>query len=101
MIDTSQLAFPKPGHAAGRVVLSPSRYRRNKHNLWLAAGCDCIRCGRSLDSPSDAHFHHLKKRGMNGSKRDDRFGKLVCPECHLIEEGQIPPHHEAETRRIA
>lgn len=88
MIDTSQLAFPKPGHAAGRQVMSSSAYTRNKKKRWSVDRA-CERCGKPIESAGDGHFHHPKKRGMGGGKRDDRFVEFICPECHLVEEGQI------------
>ena len=91
MIDTSQFAFPKPGHAAGRRVESPSQYSRTKRQMWLDQGRECLKCGRPLDTPGDGHRHHLAKRGMGGSKRDDRFTALLCVICHLVEEGQLQP----------
>lgn len=90
MIDTSQFALPKPGHAAGRTVESSHAYSRNKRRIWLEQGHACNRCQRPLDSPEDGHRHHLQKRGMGGGKRDDRFTELVCIDCHLILEGQMP-----------
>lgn len=88
MIDTSMLPFPKPGHAAGRVVMSGSAYTRNKQRLWHNQGYMCARGPHPLASAADGHFHHTKKRGMGGGNRDDRFGELLCADCHLIEEGQ-------------
>lgn len=89
MIDTSQFALPKPGHAAGRVVLSRSAYTRHKRAVWESQGQACSRCSRPLASPADGHLHHPGKRGMGGGKRDDRFGVLLCVDCHQAEEGQL------------
>lgn len=88
MIDTAGFAFPKPGHAAGRVVLSSSGYTRNKQRLWAEQDHHCARCPRPLATAADGHFHHFEKRGMGGGKRDDRYGELLCVDCHLVEEGQ-------------
>lgn len=102
MIDTSQFAFPKPGHAAGRTVESSHTYSRNKRRMWLQQDRACAQCERPLDSPNDGHRHHLSRpsalaaggrshgRGMGGGKRDDRYTVLVCVDCHLVLEGQMP-----------
>lgn len=90
MIDTSLFALPKPGHAAGRTVLSSSAYTRQKRDRWIEQDYLCARCFHPLASPADGHFHHLEKRGMGGGKRDDRHVALICENCHLIEEGQKP-----------
>lgn len=90
MIDTSQFALPKPGHAAGRTVESQGQYSRTKRVMWMDQDRACV-CGRPLDSPGDGHRHHIAKRGMGGGKRDDRFTVLLCVLCHLVEEGQLTP----------
>lgn len=88
MIWTAGLALPKPGHAAGRLVLGSSGYTRLKRQRWKEQDHACGRCLRPLSSPSEGQLHHLAKRGMGGGKRDDRFTVLLCEYCHAAEEGQ-------------
>lgn len=75
-------------NTSGRVVLSAYSYSRSKREMWLTQGRVC-RCGRPIDSPAEAHRHHLKKRGLGGGFRDDRFTEVICIPCHLREEGQL------------
>lgn len=83
MIDTTAFEFPKPGHAAGRVVLSGHRYSRMKGQRWEQQGQCCAKCFRPLVAASDGHFHHVHGRGIGGGKRDDRDGQILCVDCHL------------------
>lgn len=100
MIDTANFAFPKPGHAAGRVVLSGAAYTRFKREKLRQQGGRCALCPRTIYEPGEAQLHHGSRisftaaggmshgRGMNGGKRDDRESQVVCIECHVKEEGK-------------
>jgi hypothetical protein len=89
MIDTSQFALPKPGHAAGRVVLSPWFYRKAKHEAWRKQNYCCAWCEGEIPELEESHFHHPGGRGMGGGKRDDGKAVVVCIPCHLEEHGQF------------
>lgn len=89
MIDTSGFYFPKPGHAAGRVVLSQWFYRKAKRAAWERQGHCCAKCEIEIPALEDGHFHHPDGRGMGGGKRDDRTAVVVCIPCHLEEHGQL------------
>lgn len=81
-IDTSLFSLPKPGHAAGRLILTGIRYSRLKGDRWEQQGRCCVN-GHGLASPVDGHFHHVHGRGIGGGKRDDRDGVILCVSCHL------------------
>jgi hypothetical protein len=82
MIQTAALAFPKPGHLAGRIVLSGRRYSNLKRETWERQAYTCARCPRYLPEPASGELHHSHGRGMGGGKRDDRYSELVCLVCH-------------------
>jgi len=96
MIDTAQFALPKPGHAAGRVVLSPWFYRREKRRKWELQDHLCAKCEIEIPTPEDGHFHHPYGSGMGGGKRDDRTAVVICIPCHLEEHGQLEGEEDAE-----
>jgi hypothetical protein len=85
MIDTAQLALPKPGHLVGRLVLSSYGYAKLKRQRWIEQGRCCARCPIYLTSPAEGHLHHPNGRGLGGGKRDDRATELLCIGCHLEE----------------
>lgn len=81
-IDTSGMAFPKPGHKSGQVKLSAYRYKKNKRRVWLKQGERCGKCHKWYPDPNLGDFHHPSGRGLGGGKRDDREGVWWCNKCH-------------------
>lgn len=91
-MDTAGLALPKPRDAKkkgdgtrvtkdGRLIESPTRYRRTKAKMWDEQNGCCAKCGIYMDF-SRSERHHPGGRGLGGGKRDDRKTVLWCEKCH-------------------
>jgi hypothetical protein len=104
-LDTSRLAFPKPGPREkaqpkdGRLIERAGKYQRTKAQMWARQSGRCAKCDGYMPRPSFGHRHHPGGRGLGGSKRDDSKTLLWCANCHILDhEEQRKPKGEA--RRI-
>jgi hypothetical protein len=92
-LDTSRLAFPKPGPREksqpkdGRLIQPLKQYRITKRAMWESQHHRCAKtgCGNLMPTPAYGHRHHPRGRGLGGGKRDDRETVLWCIECHQKE----------------
>ena len=52
--------------------------------VWSRANGKCEDCGSTGDSLRGLQIHHIKHKGMGGSKRLDNTDnlKLLCGKCH-------------------
>jgi hypothetical protein len=79
-----------------REILSGAAWRERKIEVYLLDGGCCVgqACGKFLTPPgrglaNEAEIHHISRRGMAGSKRDDRVFvdgrrnlETRCRACH-------------------
>lgn len=94
MIDTSQLAIPKPGHVGETAVvkLTPHQYRGQKRKVWDRQGQGCAHCMKGI-SINEMELHHESRegfagktshgRGLGGGKRNDLKTIGLCHACHV------------------
>jgi hypothetical protein len=85
-IDHSTSAHPKTTRKKrqprdGRLIESPSQYRKTKAEMWKRQGGYC-ECGRYIDTAEAGERHHPGGRGLGGGKRDDSKTVLICQPCH-------------------
>ena len=88
-------------HTDGREVLSGRAKYARWQEVYQLDGGRCVKCHERVEPPYTdsmraAEIHHVNRRGMNGSKRDDRIevaGKrnleTLCKPCHREEGPQI------------
>lgn len=88
MIDSSRLAFPKPGdHGRTKVVkLSPAAYATQRRRRWEMQGRACT-CGKGI-SLEQGELHHKEGRGMGGGRRNDLRTVMLCQDCHRKKHNQ-------------
>jgi len=67
----------------GRVKLTGSDYKMLRWAKYFKQDSKCAKCGEHVFF-SMMELHHLKGRGMMGSKRDDTLKTTegLCKTCH-------------------
>ena len=84
-------AYPKPRELENRVKLSAYKYRKLRGDVFYEQQGRCSNCDCRM-SLAEMHLHHLRKRGMGGSNRDDSRENVtgLCPICHHAEHTRKP-----------